>query len=561
MAKYQITAPDGGTYEITAPDDASEADVLTYAQKNYAPPKPKEDATTRADRLARGLREPIDGGAQLLTKILPEGLVQAGNKVNNWLADKTGLVGRLPEGGVDQQVRQDEAAYQAARGAEGGKFDPWRMGGSVVGNLAMGAPFATAATATLPARMAAGAAGGTISGVLTPTTGQGDYWAEKGKQLAFGAAGGAVAPAVAAGVARVVSPNASQNANLALLRAEGVNPTVGQSLGGWANRMEERAMSIPIMGDAIANAREQARQQFNQAAINRTTAPIGANVQGTGQAAVRDAGDAITGAYDAARTALGSFQLDRQGIGEIARIRTMVGSLPPQQQRTFNDILATIGTDISPNGTIPAAVFKKIDSKLSQEARRFSGAADPYHQQLGDAFLALQQSITGAGRRANPQADRMFSEADRAYANLVRVEGAAKSAMNNEGVFTPAQLNMAVRQADQSVRDRATARGTALMQDLSNAGQQVLGNRVPNSGTPERLMLGGAGLGAYFVDPAIPLGLLGGAAMYTQPMQGLLRGAVSARPQFAQPVANALRQASPGFGLLGGQMVAQLAGQ
>jgi hypothetical protein len=173
---------------------------------------------------------------------------------------------------------------------------------------------------------------------------------------------------------------------------------------------------------------------------------------------------------------------------------------------------------------------------------------------LGDALTALQQAITGAGRRANPQADAMFTAADRAYANLVRVEGASKAAMNAEGVFTPGQLNMAVRQADRSVRDRATARGTALMQDLGNAGQQVLGNKVPNSGTADRLMLGAGGLGAYFVDPLIPMGLLGGAAMYTQPMQGLLRGAVASRPQGAQAVANSLRQASPALVPLGAQV-------
>lgn len=41
MAKYRITGPDGAAYDVTAPDGASEADVMAYAQKNYAP-KPKE---------------------------------------------------------------------------------------------------------------------------------------------------------------------------------------------------------------------------------------------------------------------------------------------------------------------------------------------------------------------------------------------------------------------------------------------------------------------------------------------------------------------------------------
>lgn len=35
MAKYRITAPDGNTYEVTAPDDATQDQVLAYAQANY----------------------------------------------------------------------------------------------------------------------------------------------------------------------------------------------------------------------------------------------------------------------------------------------------------------------------------------------------------------------------------------------------------------------------------------------------------------------------------------------------------------------------------------------
>jgi hypothetical protein len=49
MAKYRITGPDG-TYEITAPDDASEADILAYAQRNAGMVKPQEAAPQVKDR-------------------------------------------------------------------------------------------------------------------------------------------------------------------------------------------------------------------------------------------------------------------------------------------------------------------------------------------------------------------------------------------------------------------------------------------------------------------------------------------------------------------------------
>lgn len=41
MATFRITAPDGGVYEISAPDDATQEQVLSYAQANYAQADPK----------------------------------------------------------------------------------------------------------------------------------------------------------------------------------------------------------------------------------------------------------------------------------------------------------------------------------------------------------------------------------------------------------------------------------------------------------------------------------------------------------------------------------------
>lgn len=42
MAKYKITGPDGASYVVNAPDNASEADVMAYAQQNFGASQPKE---------------------------------------------------------------------------------------------------------------------------------------------------------------------------------------------------------------------------------------------------------------------------------------------------------------------------------------------------------------------------------------------------------------------------------------------------------------------------------------------------------------------------------------
>lgn len=502
----------------------------------------------------KGLRDPIDGGAQLLTNLLPAGVVQAGNNLNNWLADKTGLVGRLPEGGVDQQVRQQESAYQAQRGPDAG-IDWSRIGGNVLNpaNLALASKLPAAAS-TL-GRIGVGALGGASSAALNPVTQEGGFAGNKMQQIGIGAASGALVPALTAGLGRIISPAASRNPELQLLQREGVRPTIGQALGGRWNATEEKLQSLPLMGDMISKARNNAREDFNRAALNRVTAPIGKKATETGQAGVQQAGDMVSNAYTQAKNQLGNFRLDRQGVGELQKIRQMADMLPDETARgQFQKLWRTLANDISPNGTIKAEAFKRIDSKLAKEAARFSGAPDAYQQQLGDALGEVRTSITQNALRANPNAAAMMKAADTAYANLVRVEGASKNALQTGGFFTPGQLGSAVRQADQSVRDRATARGSALMQDLAGAGQSVLGNKVPNSATADRLMLGAGGLGAYALNPAIPAGLLGGAGLYTSPMQSLLRGAVTARPQAAQAVRNTLLQASPGFVPAGAQI-------
>jgi hypothetical protein len=124
----------------------------------------------------------------------------------------------------------------------------------------------------------------------------------------------------------------------------------------------------------------------------------------------------------------------------------------------------------------------------------------------------------------------------------------------DDGVFSAGQLQSAVKAMDRSKDKGKFSRGDALMQDLSDAGKSVLGDKVPNSGTADRLMNVGA-VGASLVNPAVPIGLLGGAAAYSQPVQSLLRGAVSSRPALAQPIAGLLNRTSPvfspAFGLLG----------
>jgi len=518
-------------------------------QEQAAKPKPAQAALagpkiTRTDKFMKGVRDPIDGGAQLLTNMLPNKLVSGVNKVNNWIADNTGMVARLPDGGVDQQVRDQEKAYQARRAAAGEQgFDGYRLTGNVLSpaNLAIAAR--APAAVSLAGRMGVGAGVGGASAALAPV-GYGDFATEKSKQIGLGLGLGALLPVAAAGIGRVISPNASRNANLDMLKAEGVRPTVGQALGGRWNSLEEKLTSTPLMGDGIASARRRAMEDFNVAAINRATGPIGVKSTKAGHEGVRQAGDAISDAYNAALGKISGVKLDTQFNSDLTQLHGMAQGLTTEMSSKFNRTLSEIVMrKVSRTGSILADDYKAIDSELGKTIAQFGKSSSASEQEFAASVQQLQALLKQQMVRSNPGVAKELKAADTAWANLVRVEGAAKSAKNNEGFFTPAQLNMAAQTADQSVRKRATSRGNALMQDLGNAGQTVLGNKVPNSGTAERLMYGAGG--SLLISPALTGGLLAGAGAYTSPLQKLFVGAVSSRPGSAQGAANALRKAAP----------------
>ncbi len=60
MATYKITAPDGQSYNVNAPDSATEAEVMDYAQRNFKM-LPKKAETTIAQDIAQHCKNAIGG--------------------------------------------------------------------------------------------------------------------------------------------------------------------------------------------------------------------------------------------------------------------------------------------------------------------------------------------------------------------------------------------------------------------------------------------------------------------------------------------------------------------
>lgn len=537
LAAQYGAQPAGDKYDQLAQQYASPAAA--------AAPQP----LSRMDKFKRGLRDPIDGGAQLLTNMLPDGLVKGVNGANNWLADKTGLVGRLPEGGVDQQVREGEARYSAQRKEAGESgIDGYRMLGNVLNPANLAAASRIPAAASFAGRVGIGAATGAGFGALTPV-GEGDFTSEKMKQIGTGAAFGGAVPAVVGGVSRIISPNASRNSNLQLLKREGVRPTVGQALGGMWNKTEEKLTSLPGMGDMIVRARDSAQRDFQGAAFNRALKPVGEQLPKglTGRDALVHTETVLKGKYDDVLTKIGAIRPDAQFNTKVADLTALVGRMPDNGgvQSKFAQSVTEVANSIDRRGYITSDAFKTLESSLGKDAKKLFGSQDTWDGKLAPAVKQLQEELREMlSRQAGSHANDLRA-ANAGWANFKRVQGATGKIGAEDGNFNASQFLNAVRGQDKSKDKAAFARGSALGQDLGDAGKTILRDRVPDSGTPGRLMLAAAAGGSAPFSLLPMAGLATGAAAYTSPAQRALLAAISSRPQSAQGAANAFRKSAP----------------
>lgn len=250
MARYQITAPDGNVYEITAPDDAPEAEVLAYAQRNYkmagAPAAAKPDfsnvrggsSPTVRDRpkfepgaglgarvmhnlgsavgmgdefeqfglgLGRNIDRTYRGVKQLAAGSVAQQAGLAANALESvGLRRPAILLGRnvaAPLARVAEQERQAEIGARQIPNA-GPAMTVGDITGTVGSLLGPGALLrgTSAAPVFLPQTLAGNALQGGVIGALQPVTSEGERGANTGIGLLAGYGGALIPRAIGAGV-------------------------------------------------------------------------------------------------------------------------------------------------------------------------------------------------------------------------------------------------------------------------------------------------------------------------------------------------------------------------
>lgn len=561
MPTYEITAPDGRTFDVDAPEGATQDQVIAYAQGEFARMQRKGAADKYAgedvaqmgglSRFAGGAKHAWDSAAMGLQNLMPD-------FVKRGVASADEALGLTP-------LKQEQVEQGKAFVAEGGKA---AKAGEIAGDVAITAVPAMRAMRgvqvagrVLPKAAALAnpyvAAG--ISGA-----GTGYVFAPEDKEKAAGA--GAIGGILGEGLGRVltktigglfsrgVTPEAKQ------LMDEGVNvPLWKANESPVLRNLAERAKALPVTGTLMKQQEAAAIRDYNRTLVKGATPPLPvldeasgvlrwvqpkqAEVKEVGQEGMRKLAERFNQAYDAVYEGRRIPIDDAFGneVSQIARateaytpgaaadvggaIRRMNDTLRAgtETTRTVSPIVDVAGNPFASETLGHAGVsnqnFKRALDQLNDSVTSAWRAGDAERAQ---ALELVRDAVTGLRQRGlPPEVQSMLRPVNDAYANykLLQRASASMGAVRNEGIVTPLQMTNAVKALDKSAGKARTTQGTARGQQAAQNAQKVLGSELPEvgPGTAEKLALMG---GAYTLGPAGMAGL----ALLTRPGQRALQG-------------------------------------
>jgi len=374
------------------------------------------------------------------------------------------------QSGLDQSIAQREQAFQAAPqtrahpvasglGTLTGEIGSTALmpGGGLpsvlarTGARALGIagrlPAAAAPLATVPGRIAQGAALGAAGAATAPVAG-GDYWTEKKRQLELGGGIGAALPGVGGTLApRLPSPQ-----------------VVGKA--------------FPWLMNFITGAEERTVAGFDRTIGRQVLDPIGGGVPRnlSGHALLNHVQDQIGDAYD---KVLPTLNLPRtMALGPVdPDFRRFVATMSTDHQDQFSRILKNYVVDrFGTNRVMDGNTFKRVQSELGRRAWGWLGTNN---DELGKATYMLLNHLNEALQRANPGQAQELGKVNESFRLYARMREAA-ARPGKEGAFSAMDLLNALGKGE--AKPGSFAAGDEPLQRYAEVGRRALGERVPGSG-------------------------------------------------------------------------------
>lgn len=470
-------------------------------------------------RLKMGTQDPFIGTGQLVSR-----------GIDKILGKETEFTKQL-----DEFTKRREEQYAPVEG-----IDFARMGGNILNPLTFYGASKIPQVTGLGKKVALGAATGAGFAATTPVTGE-DFAKEKSEQIQSGGVIGSLFPLGGAAIQRFISPKASQNAQLQLLKEEGINPTLGQILGGRADTYEEIATKLPIAGDIISKARNLNVEKFRESVLNKTLKPIGDKVPSNlkGREAIDYVAQKLDDSYTSTLQKIGAIKLDNTFVKNMSDLSNMINKskLDKASKDQFKYMAQQIDDSINSQGFMTSEAYKELESQFSINAAKFGKSDSIYSDKLKNAAKQIKANLQDLLKRHTDKIGIVDGEnlsaklknTNESWSLFKRVQKAAGAELAE---FTPKQFNAAVKATDISKDKGNYARGKAIFQDFAEAGSSILGDKI-NTNPFIRATLNVGGLGLGIMNPTILYGLLGSGAVYNPYAQKAISKLLTSRPSYA----------------------------
>lgn len=508
--------------------------------------------TPPAGGFLMGLKEPISGGAQMLPKGL-EFLTSAGglapNVASRYFASEAERVRKMNAA--------EEEAYQQQRAAEGESgVDVGRIAGNILNpaNLAVGLRVGQLAGAYGLGTGLQAATAGASQGLLQPVNQPTDFAQEKATQVGLGAIGGKIGESLASVTGAVMNPLASKAEQT--MRQLGITPTPGQTLGGVYKKAEDFAQNLPLIGGQIRNAREKVLFDFNKGVINKTLEKVGDKLPEdvVGRDAVAYAAEQISNKYDEVLSKI-KFDLDFKTTSGILNALNKANLPSSAQREEATNIVNNIALNKFSGKTLTGEEYKAIESDLAKEVTKYKNSQSAADRNIGDALQGVLNTFKTELYQQNQRYTPQLRRVDSAYGELKIMQRAAANTGAENGVFTPKQYSLAVKQSDVTRQKSAFAKGTARGQDISESALQTIGQDA-NSTLEGRLAIGSLGGIAALSKPVVSIPAIAATSALYSPM-GIRAAdvALRQRPELVRKMGQSISEYS---GLLGGGITPQV---
>jgi hypothetical protein len=315
----------------------------------------------------------------------------------------------------------------------------------------------------------------------------------------YGLAASLAVPVAAAGVRGAISPvtnrlSPQEQRLVQAAQAEGIQLTPAQMTGSRSLRGAEETMArMPLSNTPMQAAFETQRGQFNRAVMQRAGAAADDASPDTMQRVFTGIGQVFDDL--SARTTVNVDQRFGQDVQRVAANygRRLETDVAPVFQSYLDDLTPLIQAANTPGAApqIAGDVYRTMRSDITTRMRETNNL--PLRRALGGLVESLddvmERSTSGALRQE-------WQEARRNYANLMTIDRAMQGgtqAGRSAGDVPFNALSTAVKGSDRT----GYTRGRGDLNELARIGDYIA-DKVPNSGTPERMawqnLLTGGGL-------------------------------------------------------------------